>query len=129
MIEIVAVPAHVFALRLSGVITAEDLDGAFTQLQRRLAAQPRLDILIDAAPMTAVDEAVSRGGHPRMAWLLRMHARIGNVALVTPRQWLPALSALATWVLPRSDVHAFEPEEHDLALAWLLESAPRSRAA
>jgi len=55
------------------------------------------------------------------------YGRFARGAIVTDKRWLAEISEFAGRFFPNTEIRAFEPEEHDAALAWAASVEPLGR--
>lgn len=124
MIEILPAPDHVFAMRMAGTVTGEDLDHAVGEIEAKLGRHERIGVFVDATgfeDMTAEAAAKDlRYGFGKF----REWARFPREAVVTDKQWLRTLIQALDPFVPQVEVRPFGPAEREQALAWAADVKP-----
>lgn len=117
MITQLAAPDHVAAFRVSGTLTGDDIDQALAVIEDRLTAHARINLYLDAEHFADITgEALHRyAPDSRLPVLTCLH----RVAVITDRQWVSLLTALAPRMLPDSEARAFGGHEQVTALHWV----------
>lgn len=119
MIEILASPNHVVAIRLSGAITGQDYDRAVAEVDAKLSVHDRIGVLVDLTTfedMTAEAGARDARYSLKHLWELR---RFPREALITDKEWVRALARIVTPILPRVEVRTFDPGDETQAMSWV----------
>ncbi len=104
----------ILEIRLTGHLTAPDLEAAFARLAPRLrAATTTYGLVVDCAEMTGYDaEARERF----VEWNRAHHAQIARIAIVTQnRLWHMVISAMS--LATSQPMRPFD--DRDAARAWL----------
>ena len=121
MLEILASPKHLVAVRISGAITADDIAAATVAMQNALKDNERISAFAevdDSAHLTVeglfkdLVESLNRVND-------RKH--IYRSALVTNKGWMAAMARVEGLVLSSIDVRVFGTEERNKAFAWASE--------
>jgi len=119
MIEILASPNHVVAMRLSGTLSGEDYDRAVTEVDAKLSAHDRIGVLVDLTGFKDMTlEAGARDARYSLKHLWELR-RFPREALITDKEWVRALSRIAGPILPHVEVRTFDPGEQDRAMSWV----------
>ncbi|AJD47207.1 hypothetical protein S7S_03925 [Isoalcanivorax pacificus W11-5] len=121
MITQLAAPGHVAAFRVSGTLTGDDIDQALAIMADRLATYPRISLYLDAEHFADITgEALHRyAPDSRLPVLTYLH----RVAVITDRQWISLLTALAPRMLPDGEARTFGGHEQSTALRWVSDPA------
>src|SRR5438045_8737086 len=99
MIEILDSPKHLVAMRLSGNLTAEDVEKAYKATGDALNENDRISFFAE------VDESMNltfEGVFKDMVegiWQIRKLKHYSRVALVTSKGWIPAIAGAAGTVI------------------------------
>ena len=121
MITQLAAPRHVAAFRVSGILTGDDIDLALAVIADRLAASMRINLYLDAEHFADITgEALQRYAPDARLPVL---TSVRRVAVITDRQWISLLTALAPRMLPDSEARAFGGHEQLTALHWVSDPA------
>lgn len=118
MYESIPAPAHVAAFRFAGTLTGDDYDRCIAEIETRLAAFRRIGMFCDLTAMTGLT-AQALGKDLRYALgKLGEYDRFARAALISERDWLDRVSALAGRLLPDTEVRAFAAGQQAEAIAW-----------
>src|SRR5690606_40091745 len=98
-----------------------DIDRALADIQQRLATHRRINLYLDAEHFADITgEALHRyAPDARLPVLAHLH----RVAVITDRQWISLLTALAPRMLPDSEARTFGGHEQSTALRWVSDPA------
>lgn len=118
MIEILATPSHVAAYKLSGQLTASDYDAMISDLEGKLAQYPRIAVVSDLTAMTGLTLEALGKDLRYLVSKLGDYQRFARAAVITDRTWLATMADTAGKFIPNTELRAFEPAEHAVALAW-----------
>jgi hypothetical protein len=124
MIEILAAPDHVVALRMAGTITGEDVDHAVGEIEGKLARHERIGVFVD---MTGFDDMTAEAAAKDLRYgfgKFSEWSRFPREAVVTDKQWIKTLVKVVDPLVPQVEVRTFAPAERDQALAWASEVMP-----
>ncbi|HYJ90980.1 MAG TPA: STAS/SEC14 domain-containing protein [Pyrinomonadaceae bacterium] len=122
MIEILESPKHLVAMKISGKITAEDIEKAYKASAEALKESERVSFfaeVTDSLAFTAegllkdLTEAVKHLGDM---------SKYYRAAIVTDKGWLGALVRVEGLVFSSIDLRVFEPAERNKAFAWASET-------
>jgi len=129
MIEILESPKHLIAGKVSGKMTAEDVEKAYAAIRDALKQNERVSFfaeITDDLGFTA--EGLIKDlteGVKNLGKLTKYY----RVAVVTDKGWLGALARVEGLVFSSIDIRVFEPAERDKAFAWASEKpAPLPKA-
>lgn len=125
MIEILESPKHLVAMKISGSVTADDIDRSYKATEEALMSNERVSFFAEIdATMGLTVEGVLKD-------LWQSLGQFGNVskfyraAVVTDKGWIGAMARIEGLVFSSIDVRVFAPEERGRAFAWAAE-APES---
>jgi hypothetical protein len=122
MIEILESPKHLVAVKISGKITAEDIEMAWKAAKGSLKTNDRISFFA---------EMIEKVGITPEGLLKDLSEGVKNFgslskyyrgAIVTDKGWLGALVRVEGLVFSSMDVRVFEPSERDKAFAWASET-------
>jgi hypothetical protein len=122
MIEILESPKHLVAMKISGSITAEDIDKAYKVTDEALKANERVSFFAE------IDDSMgfTVEGLLKDLWKgLGQFGRLGKyyrAAVVTDKGWIATMARVEGLVFSSIDVRVFEPAERSKALAWASEA-------
>mgnify|MGYP001175081228 CR=1 FL=1 len=122
MIEILESPKHLIAMKISGSVTAEDIEEAYKTTNEVLKSNERVSFFaeVDGSTGFTIEGAIKD--------LWNGIGQIGNLskyyraAVVTDKGWLAAMARVEGLVFSSIDVRVFEPRERAKAFAWAAEA-------
>lgn len=118
MIEILASPKHLVAMKLSGSLTAEDVTKANKAAEDKLKENERISFFAEVdSSMNLTFEGLFKDlveGFKNFGKLSKYY----RTAVVTNKGWMAALTRVEGLVFSSIDVRVFSPEERDKAFAW-----------
>lgn len=121
MIEILESAKYVVAMKLSGSLTAEDVDGAYKATREALKDNERISFFAEIDDSAALTwEGAYKDLKEGIGQFGKL-SRYYRAAIVTNKGWLGALARAEGLVFSSIDVRVFKPEERDKALAWASE--------
>jgi len=121
MIELLESPKYLVAMKISGKITAEDIEKAYAATGDALKENERVSFFAE------ITENIGFTSDGLLKDLTEGIKNIGNLskyyraAVVTDKGWLGALARVEGLVFSSIDVRVFGPEERDKAFAWASE--------
>jgi hypothetical protein len=122
MIEILESPKYVVAMKISGKITAEDIEKAYATTRDALENNERVSFFGE------ITESLTFTAEGFVKDLTEGIKQLGNLskyyraAIVTDKGWLGALARVEGLVFSSIDVRVFAPAERDKAFAWAAEA-------
>jgi len=122
MIEILESPKHMVAMKISGKITAEDIEKAYKAGNEALKVSERVSFfaeITDSLAFTA--EGLAKDLTAAIKNFGNM-SKYYRAAIVTDKGWLGALVRVEGLVFSSIDLRVFEPSERDRAFAWAAET-------
>lgn len=117
MIEFPPAPDHVFAVRVTGTLDADEYDTLVAALEAKLARHDRVGVYAD---LTGFDDITLRAGAKDLRYSfskLFQLKRFPREAVVTDKEWIRSLARMADPILP-VEIKAFDPAGRETALAW-----------
>jgi hypothetical protein len=121
MIERIAAPDHVLALRLAGKMTAADVTAIKRALDPMLAQHARIGFVVD---LTGFEDATAEAIAEDLRYELGLLGKAGQFArgaLVTDKEWLGVVAGFMAKLLPGMEMRNFSPAQRDEALQWAAE--------
>ena len=118
MIEILPAPDHVVAIRITGMLEAEDYDTAIRETEAKLQHHRRVGVYVD---MVGFDDITAEAAAKHATYsrdMLGEAHRFPRKAVVTDKQWLKVLIEALDPLVPDSEARAFGPAAREKALAW-----------
>lgn len=122
MIEILESPKHLVAMKLSGSLTADDIEKAYKATKEALDGNERISFFAE------VGDTMSLTFEGLVKDLFEGISQIGKIskyyraAVVTDKGWLGALARFEGLVFCTIDVRVFSKAERDKAFAWASET-------
>jgi hypothetical protein len=121
MIEILESPKHLVALKISGSITAEDIEKAYKVTDEALEANERVSFYAEVEDsMGFTVEGLLKDLWKGIGQLGRL-GKYYRAAVVTDKGWIATMARVEGLVFSSIDVRVFEPAERAKALAWASE--------
>ena len=121
MIEIIESPKYLVSMKISGKITAEDIEKAYAETRDALKENERVSFFAE------ITESLAFTAEGLIKDLTEGVKHLGSLskyyraAIVTDKGWLGALARVEGLVFSSIDVRVFEPAERDKAFAWASE--------
>jgi hypothetical protein len=126
MIERLAAPDHVLALRLAGRLTAENVGVAKSALDPMLKQHERIGFVIDLVDFSdATAEAIAEDLRYEFS-LLGKAGQFARGALITDKEWLGVLAGFTAKLLPDLEMRIFAPGQRDEAVQWAADLPART---
>lgn len=122
MIEILESPKHLVAMKISGSITAEDIEKAYKATNDALAENERVSFFAE------VDDSMGFTVEGLLKDLWNGIGQLGRLgkyyraAVVTDKGWIATMARVEGLVFSSIDVRVFDPAERNKALAWASEA-------
>lgn len=119
MIETLEAPDHVTALKISGILTAEEYDRIVADVEAKLDRHRRVGVLLDLVDFNDLSiEAAGKDTRYSLSkiWELK---RFPREAIITDKAWIRALARIASPLAPNVEVRTFDPGEQKAALSWV----------
>lgn len=121
MIEFVPAPDHVFAVKLAGTLTPEDVERSIQEIEAKLKKHEKITIFADLTDFQDVTaEALIKDFRYSFAKLGEWK-RFSRSAVVTDKNWMKILYSVIDPLIPQVEIRTFAPDERDRALAWASE--------
>jgi len=121
MIEILESPKHLIAMKISGKITAEDIEKAYSATRDALKDNERVSFF---AEITENLGFTAEGLVKDLTEGIKNFGKLTKyyrAAVVTDKGWLGALARVEGLVFSSIDVRVFEPADREKAFAWASE--------
>lgn len=126
MLEILDSPKHLVAMKLSGRLTADDVDKAYKATDEILKSNERISFfseIDDSMGLTIEGAAKDLFNSFRQFGKLSKYYR---AAVVTDKGWIAGLARVEGLVFASIDVKVFGLEERNKAFAWASEAPARA---
>lgn len=121
MIEILESPKHLIAMKISGSVTAADIDKAYKATDEALKANERVSFFAE------VDDSMGLTIEGALKDLWNGIGQLGRLgkyyraAVVTDKGWIATMARVEGLVFSSIDVRVFAPSDRAKALAWASE--------
>jgi hypothetical protein len=121
MIEILESPKYLVAMKISGKLTAEDIEKAWTATRDASKENERVSFFAE------ITESLGFTAEGLVKDLTEGIKQLGSLskyyraAVVTDKGWLGALARVEGLVFSSIDVRVFDPTDRDKAFAWAAE--------
>ena len=124
MLEIIDCAKHLVAMKISGKITAEDIEKAYKAGTEALKNNERVSFFAEITDSLAfTPEGLLKDLKEGIKSLGNL-SKYYRAAVVTDKGWLGALIRVEGLVFSSIDFRVFEPSERDKAFAWASEVPP-----
>jgi len=121
MLEILESPKHLVAMRLSGQLTANDIDQAYKATDKALKDQDRISFFAEIDPSTSLTlEGLAKDLVEGVCQWNKL-SKYYRAAVVTDKGWLSTIARVEGVVFSSIDVRVFGHEDRDKAFAWASE--------
>ncbi|MEO6334716.1 MAG: STAS/SEC14 domain-containing protein [Pyrinomonadaceae bacterium] len=121
MLEILDSPKHLVAIRISGDVTAEDVESAFKAADEALKESERISFFAEVEPsMKLTVEGLLKDVFEGVGQWSKFK-KYYRAALVTDKGWLAGLARVEGLVFSSIDVRVFDHATRDKAFAWASE--------
>jgi SpoIIAA-like len=118
MLERLASPETVVALRMTGRVDQQDIERGIEAVEAALAAHPRIALYAEIEMTGLTGGAFARDLGYSLGKLRELH-RFPRVAVVTGQDWVRSIARIQDSILPQVEVRSFSPVERDEAMAWV----------
>ncbi|MGD9589501.1 MAG: STAS/SEC14 domain-containing protein [Pyrinomonadaceae bacterium] len=122
MIEILESPKHVVAMKITGSVTADDIDKAYKATDEALKSNERVSFF------TEIDDSMGLTIEGALKDLWNGIGKFGKLskfyraAVVTSKGWIGTLARVEGLVFSSIDVRVFSADERDKAFYWASEA-------
>lgn len=121
MIELLESQKHLIAMKISGNITAEDIEKAYKAVEDALKENERVSFFAEVTEsMGFTVEGLLKDLWNGIGQLGKL-SKYYRAAVVTDKGWLAAMARVEGLVFSSIDVRVFESSERDKAFAWASE--------
>jgi hypothetical protein len=121
MIEILAAPDHIVALRMSERLTAGDYERIFSEIDAKLKEHERIGVYADTRELRGITPSGLARDLQYTYAKLGEYRRFARAAVVTDKALLRALAQTGDTLFPQIDLRTFKSGEQDAALSWVSE--------
>ncbi|QYO65552.1 STAS/SEC14 domain-containing protein [Leptolyngbya sp. 7M] len=128
MIEILESPDHLVAMKISGSITAEDIDRAYKATEGALKNSDRVSFFAEIGDsLSFTIEGLLKDLWEAVGHIGQM-SKYYRAAVVTDKSWIGAAARLEGLVFSNIDVRVFTPNERAKAFGWASATPPALKA-
>ena len=118
MLEIIASPDDVIALKISGSIKGQELDKIMDRLDTVMASHDKVHVFVETHGIAGLELASLPHYFSRAMPLFGKLNRFGRVAVVSDQAWIRVGTRMESAMLPFISYRTYEPDERDRALTW-----------
>ena len=119
MLEIIASPDDVIALKISGSIKGQELDTIMDRLDGIMASHDKIHVFVETHGIAGLELSSLPHYFSRAMPLFGKLSSFGRVAVVADQAWIRAGTRIESAMLPFITYRTYEPDERDEALAWV----------
>ena len=119
MLEFIASPDDVIALKISGSIKGTELDSIMDRLDAIMAAHEKVHVFVETHGIAGLELASLPHYFSRALPLFGKLRSFGRVAVVADQAWVRVGTQIESAMLPFISYRTYEPNERDEALAWV----------
>lgn len=119
MFEMIDTNDDVFAVRIEGKITGEDLAMILDRLDATMAANETVHVYAETRSIDGIEIRGLAAYIARAAPLFTKLDRFGRVAVIADQLWIRALTRIESVLLPLIGYRVFKPEDRGAALMWV----------
>ncbi len=124
MIELMSnLAPHVVAFRIDGSMAAEDVEGIFDTIEKRLGANEAINLYAEIVDLGGMTLGALLEDLARSLGLLGRLGQIGRYAVVTDTAWIRTVAGIEDTLLPGLTIRTFGLDEHDAAAEWVVGAA------
>ena len=119
MLDMIASPDDVIALKISGQIKGQDLDTIMDRLDGIMASHDKVHVFVETHGIAGLELSSLPHYFSRAMPLFGKLGRFGRVAVVADQAWIRVGTRIESAMLPFISYRTFEPDERDEALTWV----------
>jgi hypothetical protein len=119
MLEFIASPDDVIALKISGSIKGNDLDAIMDRLDGLMGRHDKVHVFVETHGIAGLELSSLPHYFSRAMPLFGKLGRFGRVAVVADQAWIRVGTRIESAMLPFISYRTFEPDERDEALTWV----------
>jgi hypothetical protein len=119
MLDMIASPDDVIALKISGSIKGLDLDTIMDRVDMVMAGHEKVHVFVETHDIASLELASLPHYFGRALPLFGKLNRFGRVAVVADQAWIRAGTRIESAMLPMISYRTYEPDERDEALTWV----------
>lgn len=118
MYEFIKSPPDVFALKLSGTITGDDLGTIMDKFEDYFAKPGKFSIYVETHDIKGLQFSALPDHFRRAFPLFGDLKRFERIAVVADQAWLRVLTRFESAMLPYVSYRVYEPKERSEAIDW-----------
>ena len=119
MLEFIASPDDVIALKISGSIKGEELDAIMDRLDATMGSHEKTHVFVETHGIAGLELASLPHYFSRAMPLFGKLRSFGRVAVVADQAWIRVGTQIESAFLPFISYRTYEPTERDEALTWV----------
>lgn len=119
MLEFIASPEDVIALKISGAIKSQELDAIMDRLDALMGRHDKVHVFVETRGIEGLELSSLPHYFSRAFPLFGKLRSFGRVAVVADQAWIRVGTRIESAMLPFIDYRVYEPNERDDALAWV----------
>ena len=119
MLEFIASPDDVIALKISGSIKGTELDSIMDRLDAVMATHDKVHVFVETHGIAGLELASLPHYFSRALPLFGKLRSFGRVAVVADQAWVRVGTQIESAMLPFISYRTYEPDQRDQALAWV----------
>ena len=123
MLEFIASPDDVIALKIGGSIKGEELDSIMDRLDALMERNDKVHVFVETQAVEGMELSSLPHYFSRAFPLFGKLGRFGRIAVVADQAWIRVGTRIESAVLPFISYRVFEPAERDQALRFVFEGA------
>src|SRR5436190_24370313 len=121
MLEFIASPGDVIALKIGGSIKGEELDSIMDRLDALMERNDKVHVFVETQAVEGMELSSLPHYFSRAFPLFGKLGRFGRIAVVADQAWIRVGTRIESAVLPFISYRVFEPAERDQALRFVFE--------
>ena len=119
MIEVLASPDQVAAMKISGTMTGADYDRVIAEVEGKLGKHEKIGVVLDLTDFEDFTaEAAWKDIKYDFSKLFELK-RFPREAIITDKQWMAVAARVADPLIPHVEIRAFDPAQRQAAMAWV----------
>ena len=119
MLEMIASPDDVIALKISGSIKGQELDTIMDRLDGIMASHEKVHVFVETQGIAGLELSSLPHYFSRAMPLFGKLHRFGRVAVVADQAWIRVGTQIESAMLPFISYRTYEPDQRDEALTWV----------
>jgi hypothetical protein len=118
MLEMIASPDDVIALKVSGSIKGDELDTIMDRLDSVMASHDKVHVFVETKGIAGLELSSLPHYFSRAMPLFGKLNCFGRVAVVADQAWIRVGTRIESAMLPFISYRTYEPDKRDEALSW-----------